>query len=206
MTIKTKYSSQYSKASNTAQWLYFLLGPSILFITLNTQPLSGMTSSAWIMTSILAMTLTWWVTEILPYPVTALVPLLLAPLLGIADIQEVIAPYAHPTTTLFFSAFLLGLAIKQWDLHKHLTLNLLARSSCRESQLIGGIMLVTAFLSMWMSNTASTITMIPIGLSIASLLPTENSQAVSQFTKATLLSIGLQRHYWRTGFISGHPS
>ena len=129
-------------------------GPLVLLLTLLTPAPSGMAPHAWYMVGVATMMAIWWVSEVVPIPVTSLLPILLVPLLGIASIKEVTAPYAHPTIYLFFGGFMLGMAMERWNLHKRIALHIMLRTGVRPDLQIGGFMMATAFLSMWVSNTA----------------------------------------------------
>ncbi len=114
--------------------------------------------------------LTWWITSALPIGVTALVPIILFPLLGILGLKETTANYANPVIYLFLGGFVLGLAIEKWNLHKRIALNIINLSGEKPTRIILGSMLATALLSMWISNTATTVMMLPIGMSVVALL------------------------------------
>ncbi len=112
----------------------------------------------------------WWLTEAIPIPATALLPLVLLPLLGVGTIRDASAPYANPIIFLFLGGFLIALGMQRWKLHRRIALAVLSRVGSRPSSLIGGFMVATAFLSMWVSNTATAMMMLPIGLSVLGLL------------------------------------
>ncbi len=108
----------------------------------------------------------WWTTEVLPLPVTALVPIAVFPLAGIAKLDVAVRPYADPLIFLFLGGFILAAAMERWGLHRRLALAALAISGpCPQSQILA-MMVGTAFLSLWVSNTATTMVMVPIGLSL----------------------------------------
>jgi sodium-dependent dicarboxylate transporter 2/3/5 len=119
----------------------------------------------------------WWLTEAVPLAVTALLPVVLFPLLGIADIGAATAPYANPLIFLFLGGFLLGLAVQRFGLHRRIALAILLRVGTSPRGLIGGFMLAAALLSMWISNTATAIMMLPIGVSVLKLLEEQESGA-----------------------------
>ncbi|MFO8075739.1 MAG: DASS family sodium-coupled anion symporter [Egibacteraceae bacterium] len=111
-----------------------------------------------------------WLTEALPLPATALLPIALFPLLGVTDIGGATEPYANDIIYLFMGGFMLALAMQRWGLHRRIALRTVAIVGTRPSQLVGGFMLATAFLSMWVSNTATTVMMLPIGVSVLMLV------------------------------------
>ncbi len=112
----------------------------------------------------------WWMTEALPLPATALVPIVAFPLLGVLTAGEATAPYADPNIFLFMGGFMIALAMQRWDLHKRIALLVVRAVGTRPDRLIAGFMIATAFISMWVSNTATTVMMLPIGLSVLLLV------------------------------------
>jgi len=108
----------------------------------------------------------WWITEAVPLAITALLPIVLYPVLGIMN-GKVVAPiYFNHIILLFIGGFLVALAMQKWNLHKRIALQILLRFGGKPSNILMGFMLSTAFLSMWISNTATTMMMIPIALAI----------------------------------------
>jgi len=111
-----------------------------------------------------------WMTEALPLPATSLLPIALFPIAGVATIKEASAPYANPLIYLFMGGFLIALAMEKWGLHKRIALRVILAVGTKPARLVGGFMLASAFLSMWISNTATTVMMLPIGLSVLRLV------------------------------------
>ncbi|GAB2913430.1 SLC13 family permease [Rheinheimera gaetbuli] len=186
-------------------YLSLLAGPLLFLLTLVTEPaFSGMSDSAWIISGLTAWMALWWITEPVPIPVTALLPIVIVPLLGLDTISNVTAPYAHPLIFLFLGGFILSIAMERWDLHKRIALLTMLLVGNKPSQQIAGIMLVTAFLSMWMSNTATAVMMLPIGLSIIAM---QQEQGVSNdnFGKAILLSIAYAASIGGVATLIGTP-
>jgi len=112
----------------------------------------------------------WWVSEAVHIAVTALLPLLLFPLLNVAEMQEVSQHYGNPIIFLFFGGFVMALALQKVNLHRRIALNIVKLTGTSPERVILGFMIATAFMSMWISNTASTVVMLPIALSVIQLL------------------------------------
>lgn len=108
----------------------------------------------------------WWITEALPMPAVALVPLVLLPLLGVSTLAEVSVSYSNPVVFLFMGGFMIGLAIEKWNLHKRIALHIVNRTGTSGDRIILGFIIATGFISMWLSNTATTMMMLPIALSV----------------------------------------
>ena len=108
----------------------------------------------------------WWMTEALPLPATSLLPLVLFPLSGVLDFPQAAQPYANRFIFLFMGGFMIALAIEKCNLHRRIALLTVLAVGTQPRRLIAGFMIATAFLSMWISNTATTALMLPIGLSL----------------------------------------
>lgn len=164
-----------------------LLGPVFMALTLLLPAPFGMSQDSWLVLGLTFWMASWWISEAVPIPATSFLPLVVAPLLGLNSLAAVAQPYAHPLIFLFLGGFIISIAMERWSLHKRIALHTMLLVGSKPSQQIGGIMLVTAFLSMWMSNTATAVMMLPIAISIMELLKQDNAD--SQFSKAMLLSI-----------------
>ena len=112
----------------------------------------------------------WWVTEAIPLAATALLPVAFFPLLGVSSIQESTAPYAHKLIFLFLGGFMMAQAMERWNLHRRMALVTVLFLGTSPRRLVAGFMVAVAFLSMWVSNTAAVIMMIPTGLSVVDLV------------------------------------
>jgi sodium-dependent dicarboxylate transporter 2/3/5 len=112
----------------------------------------------------------WWLTEAVDIEATALLPIVTFPLLGIAPLSQVLPPYAADVIFLFMGGFILGLAIERWGLDRRMAFSILRLVGARPGAIVGGFMAVTAFLSMWVSNTACAAMMVPIALSVVDLV------------------------------------
>lgn len=121
----------------------------------------------------------WWMTEAIPLAATSLLPIVLLPALAGQPIEDATAPYASDIVFLFVGGFLIAIAMQKWDLHRRIALQTLSRVGVEPKRIVLGMMLSTGFLSMWVSNTATTLMMLPIGLSILTLV-VERSRDTSQ--------------------------
>jgi sodium-dependent dicarboxylate transporter 2/3/5 len=129
----------------------------------------------------------WWITEAIPVEVTALLPIVLFPLSGGLDLTATCAAYGHKFIFLFVGGFILAIAIEKWNLHKRIALTIIHFVGTNLSKIILGFMVSTAFLSMWISNTATAVMMLPIGMAIITQI--EGKKSNSQFGKALMLAI-----------------
>ena len=170
------------------QWLLLLLGPCAMLLTCLVEPPVGMSAAAFKTAGLAFWMASWWVSEVVPIPATALLPLVISPIVDIAAIKSVAAPYAHPLIFLFLGGFLISIAMERWGLHKRIALKTMRYAGKKPSLQILAMMLVTAFLSMWMSNTATAVMMLPIALSITHLVKSSDPSNEG-FGKALLLSI-----------------
>jgi len=142
------------------------LGP-LLFLTFLVVPRpGGMTVEAQRVAAIAFLMATWWVTEAIPIPATSLLPVVLYPLLGIMDAKTAPSAFADPLIFLFMGGFFLAMAMQQWNLHTRIALHIIKTVGLTTRRIIFGFMCATAFLSMWISNTATAMMMMPIALAV----------------------------------------
>jgi len=123
----------------------------------------GFSIAAWQVAALALWMATWWLTEALPLPVTALLPLLVLPVLGVSPMAPVAAQFAHPIVWLFFGGFALSLALERHGLHQRLVAAVLRLTGHGPQAALGGIMLATASLSLWLNNTSAALAMLPAG-------------------------------------------
>ena len=121
----------------------------------------------------------WWMSEAIPLSATSLLPIVLIPMLTERTVGEATAPYASSIVFLFLGGFLIAIAMEKWNLHRRIALLTLRRVGVQPKRIVLGMMLATGFLSMWVSNTATTLMMLPIGLSVLTLV-VERSKHTSQ--------------------------
>ncbi len=159
--------------------------------------------------SILASTIwiaVWWISECVPISVTALLPIVLFPLTGGLDIKSTTASYGHNLVFLFVGGFIIALAIEKWNLHKRVALNIIKFTGTKKSRIILGFMIATAILSMFISNTATTIMILPVGLAIISKVSkTNNSLENINFGKSLMIAIAYSASIGGMATLIGTP-
>jgi sodium-dependent dicarboxylate transporter 2/3/5 len=133
-------------------------------------PPEALTDAAWRTAAMGVLMAVWWATEAVPIAVTAMLPLVFFPLLGIASIHDTAAPFANKVIYLFLGGFMVALAMQRWDLHRRIALNVLQFSGGNGASLVGGFMLASALLSMWVMNTSTTMMLLPIAVSIVAVI------------------------------------
>ncbi|MGB7757666.1 MAG: DASS family sodium-coupled anion symporter, partial [Salinisphaera sp.] len=188
-----------------SQRIGLVLGPLCLLLTLTLQAPGGMSSAAWSALGMMLLMAIWWSTEAIPIAATALLPIVLIPALGLGSIKEATAPYANPIIFLFLGGFTLGLAMQRWQLHRRIALLTLRAAGASPRRQIAGFMLATAFLSMWVSNTATAIMMMPIGLSVISLSDNDPSEGQHRYAISLLLAIAYAASIGGVGTLIGTP-
>lgn len=176
MTKPAKSKEDASAASrqrlfgNWGRPLGLFLGPLVFAGFLLVPPPAGFAPEAWQVLGLTLFMASWWISEALPLPVTALLPVAVLPVLGVTPMEAATAPYANPIIFLFMGGFAIALAVQRWDLHRRMALAIVARAGNRLHILVGAFMLATAGLSMWVSNTATAALMLPIALSVLGLI------------------------------------
>ncbi len=145
------------------------LGPSLFALLQLLPPPPGLAPEAWQVAALGLWMATWWISEAISIPATALLPLVVLPLAGVADIRQAAAPYANPLIFLFLGGFILALAMQRWHLHKRIALTIIGWVGSHPRAIVLGFMIAAAFLSLWVSNTATALMMLPIALSVVKL-------------------------------------
>ncbi len=155
--------------------------------------------------SMLVLMAVWWVSEAIPIPVTSLLPIVILPLFAVQPLAKVTSAYMHPIVVLLLGGFIIAKAIERWNLHERIALNIVVRAGNHPAKIVGGFMLASAILSMWISNTATSIMMMPIALSVAAAVL--GSKGLDQpFTHALLLGIAWACSIGGLGTLVGTPT
>ncbi len=186
-------------------WIGFVLGIILFVGILLCDPPTGMSKSAWNCLAMGTLMATWWATEAIPIPATSLLPIVLIPTLDLGTISQATAPYANSTIYLFLGGFLLGIAMEKCNLHRRIALNIINVVGYKGRYQIAGFMLATAFISMWVSNSATAIMMLPIALSVISLVVDKDNPDHQRFSIALLLAIAYGASIGGIGTLIGTP-
>jgi sodium-dependent dicarboxylate transporter 2/3/5 len=149
----------------------------------------------------------WWVSETVSISVTALLPIVLFPLVGVYDVGEVSSFYGHKIIFLFMGGFIIALGMERWNLHKRIALQLIKFTGSSASGVILGFMLATALISMWISNTATTVMMLPIAISVNDIIRKSNqgNKHLNKFSLGLFLGIAYAANIGGTATIIGTP-
>lgn len=175
------------------QRIGFVLGPVVaVSIAIFFRP-ESLPPEATFVAAVGALMAIWWATEAIPVAVTAFMPMVLLPILGVGSVSENAAPYAHPIIYLFFGGFVMALAIERCGLHRRIALSVFTVVGTNARSLVGGFMVAAALLSMWISNTSTTLMLLPIAISVVKVIgesmPGLDDRDRSHFNFALLLGL-----------------
>ncbi|WP_100330368.1 SLC13 family permease [Bacillus xiapuensis] len=192
-----------SRRQNAGLWL----GPLLFMICLFGVSPEGMSKEATAVLASTAWIATWWITEAIPIPVTSLLPIILFPLTG-AVTEGITSAYADSTIFLFMGGFILAIALEKWQLHRRIALNIILCVGTSTQQIVLGFMVATGFLSMWISNTATAMMMMPIALAVIKQvddsLDGQNAKETN-FGKAIMLGVAYSASIGGLGTLIGTP-
>jgi len=194
---------------NKSKLVGLFLGPALFLLIYNIAPHGFLNPKSVVVLSLGAWMVTWWITEAMPIPVTALLPMVLFPLLQVSTVREASQPYGDPVVFLFMGGFILALALEKHNLHERIALNLIRLTGTSGNGIILGFTLATALISMWISNTATAVMMLPIAASVTSLLSKEmvsqDDIRFKKFATALMLSIAYAASIGGLATIIGTP-
>ncbi|MEO0898377.1 MAG: SLC13 family permease [Bacteroidota bacterium] len=188
------------------QLIFLLLGP-LLFVGVGYFiPFEGLANEGRMLLAGTCWIAVWWVSEVIPIGVTSLLPLILFPISGATSMEEATLPYANKLLYLFIGGFMLARAMEEWRLHERIALNIVVRLGGSLHSVILGFMLATALLSMWISNTATTVLMLPIALALISQLIEQGEGVDKNFGKALILAIAYSASIGGLATLVGTPT
>ena len=199
----SKFSLQYINYKNL---IGFVIGPLLfLWIVLFTDLEPGKPAVTYTLAIALLMAI-WWITEVVPLAITALLPVVLFPLFGVMNGKDVSSTYFNHVIFLFIGGFLVALAMQKWDLHKRIAIRILLITGSSPARILLGFMLATSFLSMWISNTATAMMMVPILLSITKKLEDFiEAKELSKYTVGLLLGVAYSASIGGIATLVGTP-
>ena len=186
--------------------LGLIFGILVFLFFLISSPPEGLNRIAWLTAGVTILMTIWWVSEAIPIYATGFAPLILFPLLDLFELKIVAASYAHPLVLLFLGGFIIASAMEDSGLHKRIALKILSFSGTSPSKIIAGFMITTALLSMWVSNTASTIMMLPIATSVIAFFSIQKKIDNKSFAIPLLLSIAYSASIGGTATLIGTPT
>ncbi|MGB1972164.1 MAG: SLC13 family permease [Flavobacteriaceae bacterium] len=184
-----------------------IFGP-FFFVLIHSIPLPFLSPEAATVVALALWMVSWWITEAVSISVTALLPLVIFPLFDVMSMNEVGANYGSSIVFLFFGGFVLALALEKVNLHRRIALTIIHKTGTTPNRVILGFMLATAFMSMWISNTASTVVMLPIALSVIQLLVQSDNVFTPEeqnFSLSVMLGIAFSANAGGIATVIGTP-
>ena len=197
---------------NNRQRLGLMLGPALFFLMFIIPVPADMSPAGMAVAAVTILMAVWWITEAIPIPATALLPIALFPLLDVIPASQVTLSYANHLIFLFMGGFLIAVTMERWNLHKRIALHTIRIIGTTPRRIILGFMLATAFLSMWISNTATAMMMVTIGIAVLGHTSTrvaeqgsESTEAQQQFSTALMLGIAYAASIGGVATLIGTP-
>ena len=191
---------------DTVSLFGLFFGLFILLVFAYVEPPKDLSYSAWLTAGVALLMTIWWVTEAIPIYFTGVIPLILFPTLNIYDLNLIASSYAHPLVLLFLGGFIIASSIEACGLHKRIALKILSISGTSPAKIIAGFMLTTALISMWVSNTASTIMMLPIALSVITIFSKQEKIEGKELAIPLLLAIAYSASIGGAATLIGTPT
>ncbi|XOV93844.1 MAG: SLC13 family permease [Bacteroidota bacterium] len=188
------------------QLIKLLLGPALFLLIYLTGPYPGMSDQALAVLASTSWVAIWWVTEAIPIAATSLLPIVLFPLTQGLSISQTTGSYGHRFVFLYIGGFMIAMAIEKWNLHRRIALNVIRLIGTSPDKMVLGFMVATAFLSMWISNTATTVMMLPIGMAIVvQFSELIDKTKIEGFSKALMLGIAYSASIGGISTLIGTP-
>lgn len=187
-SIQNQQEATPPKKQSRVPRIALVAGPLLAVLTFVLLP-ESLALEARLLAGVTVLMAIWWMTEAIPIPATSLLPVILFPALGIADVTSAAAPYANSIVFLILGGTLLGLGVQKWNLHRRVALITIRLFGTQPRQIIFGLMLSSAFISAWVSNTATAVIMVPIALSITKLVNDASGGVNIKFASSALLGV-----------------
>ncbi|MDN5388460.1 MULTISPECIES: SLC13 family permease [Bacillus] len=169
-----------------------LLGPIGFLLIIGLMPEAELAYAPRVVLAVTVWTAVWWITEAVPIPAASLMPIILLPTLGGLDMETTAKAYGDPIVFMYMGGFIIAIAIEKWNLHKRMALHILKRIGAESHRIVLGVMLSTAFLSMWISNAATALMMLPVALAIIKEVQEKEilkGDSLQKFSKSILLAV-----------------
>lgn len=199
---------------STMKKVGLFLGPIMFILLLLIDPPTGMKPEAMKVAAVTVLMAIWWITEAVPIPATSLLPIIMYPTLGVMKASEATAPYANQTIYLFIGGFFIAVAMERWNLHKRIALHTIRLVGLSPAMMTLGFMIATAAISMWVSNTACAMMMVPIGLAVITQVTGKSSKEIlsgstgkfeMNFAKGLMLGVAYAASIGGVATIIGTP-
>ena len=186
------------------QWAGFI-GGAIAFLLILVLPApEGLTPTGWRAAAVAVLMAVWWMTEAIPITATALIPLVFFPALGVLEMPDAAAPYANELI-LFMGGFFIAVTMERWGLHRRIALAIVSAVGTSPRRLVLGFMVATAFISMWISNTATAAMMFPIGLALGEIFRPSDQEGPYEFGIALMLATAYAANIGGSATLIGTP-
>ena len=187
------------------QWAGFI-GGAIAFLLILVLPApEGLTPTGWRAAAVAVLMAVWWMTEAIPITATALIPLVFFPALGVLEMPDAAAPYANELIFLFMGGFFIAVTMERWGLHRRIALAIVSAVGTSPRRLVLGFMVATAFISMWISNTATAAMMFPIGLALGEIFRPSDQEGPYEYGIALMLATAYAANIGGSATLIGTP-
>ena len=188
-----------------SQWAGFIVGAIVFLLILFLPAPGGLSPIGWRAAAVAALMAVWWTTEAIPITATALIPLVFFPSLGVLGMADAAAPYANELIFLFMGGFFIAVTMERWGLHSRIALAIVAAIGTSPRRLVLGFMVATAFISMWISNTATAAMMFPIGLALGEIFRPSDQEGPYEFGIALMLATAYAANIGGSATLIGTP-